>query len=279
MLGSDSGYSWKMQPAAVWLGLSIFPTSQIPTACMDPVALNLMQLYMPQPNRPDGTYQGVPVSSDDQDQFTVRVDHRMNDNQNLTVYYYFLDESKFQPFDNFQARWRQCSRLWRYGESALSAVESQPCMDSQQRFGQRSSLHLFARRATDVSASAKYRGGTELLHRQCCRHSALTVIRILPQSTVYFIRKAIGTGQSGNHARPSVDRTRPAIYYVSGGAVIGNNWKGELPQVGNSFQWADNLSWVKGKHTMKFGADVRRSRFDQTLVLQRERDFTFSGAN
>ena len=40
--------------------------------------------------------------------------------------------------------------------------------------------------------------------------------------------------------------------------------KAEAP-TGNTFQWSDNLSWVKGSHTFKFGGDIRRQRFDQTL--------------
>ena len=52
---------------------------------------------------------------------------------------------------------------------------------------------------------------------------------------------------------------------VSGLFSYGNNFEGEIPQVGNTFQWSDNLSWVKGSHTFKFGGDIRRQRFDQTL--------------
>lgn len=60
------------------------------------------------------------------------------------------------------------------------------------------------------------------------------------------------------------DRTGLPFLDIYGGFDIGNGWEGELPQVGNSFQFSDSLSWVKGSHTMKFGADIRRSRFDQT---------------
>ena len=54
---------------------------------------------------------------------------------------------------------------------------------------------------------------------------------------------------------------------VAGGFNLGNNAEGELPQVGNSFQWSDNLTKVAGNHTFKFGVDVRRQRFDQTLFF------------
>ncbi|MFI5103142.1 MAG: hypothetical protein ACHP9V_07220, partial [Terriglobales bacterium] len=65
---------------------------------------------------------------------------------------------------------------------------------------------------------------------------------------------------------------------VAGGFAIGNGWEGELPQVGNSFMWTDNLTWVKGNHTVKFGADVRRSRFDQTLYYNVSGQFTFNSS-
>ena len=63
---------------------------------------------------------------------------------------------------------------------------------------------------------------------------------------------------------------------VDGGFAIGNNWEGELPQIGNSFQWSDNLSKVAGNHTLKFGVDVRRMRFDQTLYYNVSGDYTFT---
>ncbi len=62
---------------------------------------------------------------------------------------------------------------------------------------------------------------------------------------------------------------------VAGGFAIGNNFEGELPQVGNTFQWADNFSKVMGAHSLKFGADVRRQRFDQFLYYNINGDFSF----
>jgi hypothetical protein len=68
---------------------------------------------------------------------------------------------------------------------------------------------------------------------------------------------------------------------ISGGAAFGNNFEGFLPQVGNSFQWNDDLSWVKGTHTFKFGLDVRRYRFDQFYYFDLNGEYTFdnSGPN
>src|SRR5271166_208816 len=74
---------------------SVFPANVIPSPCMDPVAVDMLR-FVPGANRPDGTYQAVPASSDRQDQFTVRFDHRINDHQNFSFYYYFTDDANFQ---------------------------------------------------------------------------------------------------------------------------------------------------------------------------------------
>ena len=51
--------------------------------------------------------------------------------------------------------------------------------------------------------------------------------------------------------------------------------------MGNSFQWSDGLTWVKGNHTFKFGVDVRRARFDQYYYFDVNGEYTFdnSGPN
>ncbi|MGA7379206.1 MAG: hypothetical protein WBX03_00015, partial [Terriglobales bacterium] len=78
---------------------------------------------------------------------------------------------------------------------------------------------------------------------------------------------------------PGLPSTLTGVPYISigGGAQFGNNWEGFLPQVGNSFQWSDNITWVKGNHTFKFGLEARRQRFDQFYYFDVNGDFTFSG--
>ncbi len=66
---------------------------------------------------------------------------------------------------------------------------------------------------------------------------------------------------------------------VSGGFAMGNNFEGELPQTGNTFQWTDNFTKIFGKHTTKFGVDVRRQRFDQFLYFDVSGEFNFTSAS
>jgi hypothetical protein len=64
---------------------------------------------------------------------------------------------------------------------------------------------------------------------------------------------------------------------ISGGFTIGNDFEGELPQIGNTYQFSDNITKVKGNHTMKFGADFRVQRFLQTLYFAPQGDYSYFG--
>ena len=68
---------------------------------MDPTAVDLLQ-FVPTPAN-GNTLVTVPVQPDNGDQFTVKFDQRINNKQNLSVYYYFDHHKLISPFAQFQA--------------------------------------------------------------------------------------------------------------------------------------------------------------------------------
>jgi hypothetical protein len=75
-------------PGTAWA--SIFPNSKIPTVCFDPVALSLMKQFVPCPNadpnctnlgNSNNIFQSIPNDHQSGDQFTVKLDHRINQKQ------------------------------------------------------------------------------------------------------------------------------------------------------------------------------------------------------
>ncbi len=254
---------------------AIFPNNQIPTSCMDPVAVNLLQ-YVP-PAGPNGMFQSVPTQSDTQDQFTVRVDHRINDHQNLSVYYYFTNDSLLQPFYSFQnsganipgygaivgQRFQQWnpSHTWTISNSMVNEFHFTYMREAQATFQHPQETGPVSGFCTGAASAYCFTGKSD--------SSAFTSAG-LGSNPKYGITPGL----------PS-DHTGLPFIEVSGGFNIGNGWEGELPQIGNTFQWTDSLSWIKGNHTMKFGADVRRNRFDQILYFNVNGWFTFdsSGPN
>jgi hypothetical protein len=264
-------------PAATGVAwANVFPTSVIPTQCMDPVALNLLQ-YLPAATLPNSVYQGVPTEANDQDQFTVRVDHKINDRQNLSVYYYYTDATIHSPFYNFQAsganvpgygtsvkqRYQQWnpSHTWTLSNALVNEFHVTYLREGQLTFQHPQNTGPVTSFCTGTAAAYCFNGTSD------SSVGANSIQGQLGTNPKY----GITTGLPSNH-------TGLPFVAVSGGFNIGNGWEGELPQVGNSFQFSDNLSWVKGNHTMKFGADVRRSRFDQTLFYNVSGNFTFDSS-
>jgi hypothetical protein len=254
----------------------VFPGGVIPTACQDPVASNLLQKFVPTANIGTGLNQVVPVGTINADKFTFRLDHKINDHQSLTAYYYFNDSRELDPYDTFEAAGANTT-----GFGNLNNL----------RYQQWNFAHTWTiSNALVNEAHFTYMREGELGYIKPQTTGSLTSTCTGPASTFCF------TGTSDSSAITSEFGTTPnlgitpglppsltGVPYVniSGGASFGNNFEGFLPQVGNSFQWSDGLTWVKGNHTFKFGVDVRRARFDQYYYFDVNGEYTFdnSGPN
>ena len=242
---------------------SIFPNKQIPVPCMDQTAVDLLDQFVPLPNRPDGTYQtATGIHHDRTDQFTVKLDHHFNDKQNLSFYYYFTDSNLFDPFARFQS-----------GGADLLGFGT----GTQNRFQQWNLSHNWTLRNSLLNEAhfTFFREGQGTFlhpqHTNTVQNSCATVTA----------NACFNDGTPGNLTgiHPGLGPSHEGVPFVtvSGGFSIGNNFEGEIPQIGNTLQWSDNLSWIKGTHTMKFGGDIRRQLLDQTLYYNVNGTFSYFG--
>ena len=239
---------------------NIFTNFAIPTGCFDPTAKDLAS-FIPAANRPDGTFTSNPSDHSKGDQFTVRFDQKLTSSQQLNVYYYLDDSSETQPFPFFQAaganvpgfgsefafRFQQwnISHTWTIGSTAVNEARFTYFREAQ------------GKNDHPVNVS---KDGTA--HSVCP-----TVDPAHCFSDPANPGAGITTDLPGHAGVPFIT--------ISGGAVIGNNFEGELPQIGNVFQLTDNFSKVLGKHSLKFGVDVSRARFNQNLYFETTGGFTF----
>jgi|HubBroStandDraft_3_1064219.scaffolds.fasta_scaffold02045_4 hypothetical protein len=243
---------------------SIFPNNRIPTQCFDPTALGIYQHYV-------APLQALANPSNDQlitgpdrrqrgDQFTVRFDHSITSAQKFTAYYYFEDDNRTDPFSVFQAagatlpgfgalfktrtqQWN-LSHTWTIGSTAVNEFRFNYFRESQ----------------------------GNLNHPVTTLNSVQQSCIVIPATNCFTDptnpAAGITTNLPGRVGLPFIN--------VSGGFVIGNNFEGELPQTGNTFQWTDNFTKTLGKHTIKFGGDVRRQRFDQFLFFEVSGNYSFT---
>ena len=232
---------------------TIFPNSQIPAGCMDQTALDLLNQYVPQANRPDGTFQGVPLGHETSNQFTVKIDHELTKNQHLSGYYYFTQHYLAKPFARFQA-----------GGATLPGFGDL----TDERIQQVNISHTWTIGATSVN-EARFtffrEGQGTFLHPQ---HTALVQDSCVtvPTSSC-FTDPNDPTNALGIH--PNLGASREGVPYVNiaGGFSLGNNFEGELPQKGNTYQFSDSFGKVVGNHSLKFGGDYRDNQFDQRLYF------------
>ncbi len=240
---------------------SIFPGNVIPSQCFDATALDLMKQFVPLPNSAGLYYQASPIERNRADQGTLRIDHKLTDHQQFNAYYYFDDDFLAKPFAKFEAggadlpgfgdltneRFQQLNltHTWVSGSSAVNELRFAFFREGQLRF-----LHPQS---------------TNLVQNSCVTVDPANCFSD-PNDSRLGITPNLGPDHEGV---PFVD--------VSGGFSLGNNLEGELPQFGNTFQFADNLSKVKGSHSLKIGADVSRQQFDQTLYFSSNGNENFFG--
>ena len=244
---------------------AIFPQQRIPSACFDATAADLMQQYVPLPNIGADLFQSVPKRSESAIQPTFRLDHVLNAQQQLSFYYYFDDSTVRQPFAVFQASGANVP-----GFGSVYGTRNQ----------QFNLAHTWSATANTVNEArfVYFREGmqnynhpqaTASVHKSCASVAAQECFSD-PSNPSLGITPGLGSGREG-----------VPLIRVNGAFTIGNNFNGEIPQIGNSFQWSDNLTRTMGTHRAKFGVDVRRERFDQTLYYNINGAFTFGagGAN
>lgn len=258
----------------------VFPANQIPTGCFDPVAADLLQKYVPCPNADptcanltagaDNIFRSIPNEDSHANQFTVKIDHRINDKQGLSGYYYFNDSFDAQPFSRFQAatpnllqgfgndnafRMQQVNLThdWTISSSTVNELRLAYFRESQGTFLHPQHTNLVTN-SCDASVAA------------FCFTGQSDTSSVIPTNSKYGITPVLGPNREG-----------VPFISISGGFTIGNNFEGELPQTGNTYQISDNLTKVKGTHTMKFGADFREQRFLQTLYFDINGDYSYFG--
>ncbi|HEV2488964.1 MAG TPA: carboxypeptidase regulatory-like domain-containing protein [Candidatus Acidoferrales bacterium] len=247
----------------------IFPNEKIPPSCFDPTAVSLLNnLPLSGANPATGIVDTAPIQRIRGDQFSTRFDHKLTAAQQLSVYYYFDDSSTFQPFSFFQAaganvpgfgdnntaRFQQwnLSHTWTIGSSAVNEFRF-----TYFREGQKLNDH-----PVNVSSD----GTAHTLCQVPGPFPTVPAANCFQQSGSFF--NGVPVPQSAGITTTLPGHAGVPDITVNGGFTMGNNFEGELPQIGNVFEWSDNYSKVMGKHNLKFGGDLSRDRFDQTLFFE-----------
>ena len=251
--------------------------SVVPTACFDPVAVALLK-YVPGSGGTNSQVTDVANKRDRGDQFQIRLDHQISNSQKLTGYYYFDDDNTLDPYAKFQAagatlgnfpgdfatRTQQVniSHTWTLGTAAVNEFRFTYFREGQLKFNSPTITNNVTASCGSGAAAAFCFTGTS--------DTALVTDSgtLLGTSPDYGIHPGLGAQYEG-----------VPFVQINGGFTIGNNYEGQLPQIGNTYQFSDNYSKIIGTHSLKFGVDTRYQMFNQTLYYNVNGYLTFGAGN
>jgi hypothetical protein len=236
----------------------LFPNAQVPMACFDPTALALYQKWVAPAGVGQVSY--TPGQIENDDQFTMRFDHNFSTTEHLTAYYYFNQVNQTQPFSNFQAAGANVpgfgglfkTRVQQVNVSQTSTLGSSSVNELRFNYFRESQGDL--NHPVNILSSLHDACGSAVPSANCFADPSN------PSS-------GITTNIPGREGVPFIS--------VAGGFAIGNNFEGELPQTGNTYQISDSFSKVMGTHSPKFGVDFRVQKFNQFLYYNINGDFSF----
>jgi hypothetical protein len=200
--------------------------SVIPTNRLDQIGLNIAALY-PLPNVPgagvSNNFVYYPVATNDGNQGDIRIDHRINDGNQLFGHASVEDHPQFQP-------------------PPLPGLAGGCCGGNMNMREQNHAV-----------------GWTHTFNPRVLNDIRFSFIRYAVTSASTTFGKDV-SDQVGipNANRGNVETSGLANIGVNAYSDLGNSyWIPEL-SVDNMYQVADSVSWIRGKHTIKMGADYRK---------------------
>ncbi|MCC6393046.1 MAG: TonB-dependent receptor [Bryobacterales bacterium] len=198
-----------------------FATNTIPDNRLDPVARRLAALY-PQPNLPGAVnnYAGTVANNDNQDQTDLRVDHRVTAADNMFVRYSrFVQTAGSSSLFGLPGNG---NTPFRQTPRAYSVVLNE--------------THIFTPSLVNEFRAGYTFNSSDML--------------VLAPASLYeeFGIKGVPP-YSGLTGLPN--------FNITGFAPLGDRAFTPNPKVAQVRQFIDNATWVKGNHTLKFGAEIR----------------------
>ncbi len=219
-----------------------FPGNVIPSSRFNARDVKLLEFY-PLPNVPGAglsrNYQNTEGRRFDTDQFTVRIDFVENSNSTWFGRYSYSTELQLTP-GSFQ---KQGAKLETYPKQVL----------------------LSNVRVLSPAAVNEFRFG---------------YVRFINKNLNYNANLRNVVSEIGG--LPGVGVPFPDIYGIPGMSINGFDSFGDptfLPFIdrNNTFQWTDSISVTRGTHSLKFGAEIRRDRFNELGNSFPRGNFTFGG--
>jgi hypothetical protein len=219
-----------------------FPGNTIPEFFLSPIGLAIAALY-PEPNRdvPFQNFASSPAQRDRNDSFDVRVDHSFNNSSSLIARYSFADRDLFEPFTG-------------------------PTFSVVPGFG-----NNVPRRAQNFMLGETHVFSPALINEARIAFSRVSSA-VLTENSGTSINRQVGLPELSSNPRDF----GLSFITVTGFSPLGEEFNNPQQSATNVFQALDNASYARGKHLVKFGADIRVAQQNAFRDVQSRGFITFS---
>ena len=201
-----------------------FPNNQVP---VDSVMQNYINKYLPMPNSGTNGFVEDPVASLQEDQFIFRYDYNISSKDTLSAFYILDDQPQVFPFEVVK------------GASTGGDVPVGSGFTNAQRYQTGSISWTRAISPTKLNELRFSTNRVATFNATPTDHtppSALGFLTVTPDDPA---------------------GTAPPAISVGGAFNLGPSPQGPTKIHDVTFQYQDTFSWTRGRHALKFGADVR----------------------
>jgi hypothetical protein len=219
-------------------GGTVFPNNQIPVQAISPVAMNVLGLY-PLGNVSPNLYRATVVGANDYDQGGARID--------------FNASEKDRAFARFS--W---SGGWDYNPVSVrgTPVPGFPTRDDLKTdSAELSSTHVFSPSLTNSLRGTFLRYVFDF---------DLRLNQTSPSALGFTLPAAAAAGQG------------PPFFNLLGYSPIGGAITGPRDSTQNSYEGQEGLSWIRGAHSTKFGAEFLRNQLNMYQGIAPNSFFIFA---
>jgi hypothetical protein len=220
-----------------------FPSGTLPASALNPLALKLMNQYVPLPNAAGNAYDFNPVETADTNQYIYRIDEKLSNKD----------------------------AIWGYG-----LYEKENTDDALTFIG--SDLPGFATTSPEkiyentLAWNHTFSGTT--LNEARFAYLRFNFDALVPTAT----QSPSAYGFTGLTSNQAPQYQELPIMNVAGLFALGYSDDAPQPRVQNTYQVVDNLSKVMGHHTLKFGFNMDREEINNPFYASLNGSYSFDGA-
>ncbi len=216
-----------------------FPGNVIPANRISPAAARLLEEFVPLPNSPGNRYIVSPTVSDVRDQFGVRLDYHLGARQTILGRYMRSDTDRNTP-------------------RIVAPIDQRSLATLQ-----------------DALISHNF-----VISSNVINQARVSVNRITANPAVTSGLSPLSYGinfANTNPLAPGLPSILVSGFFGGGNAALGDAQQPFVDRVNHVWQAANDLTWIRGRHSMKFGVDIRREAMRIAFINRPNGDLTFSG--